>query len=327
MKRILSIDGGGIKGVFPAAFLANLESDLDQPIGRYFDLIAGTSTGGIIALGLALGLSAREILGFYETKGPAIFSQDGAGVSGWFKRTATSVRGTVWGPKHSSAPLQEALIDVLGERRLGDATTRLVIPSWHPLTQKVYIFKTPHDERLKTDYKELAVDVAMSTAAAPTYFRQHFTANEVGLVDGGVWANNPLGLAVVEGIGMLGWAPDDIVALSVGCLENVREYKKAYGAIRYSLDMVDMFMAGQSHGSLGTAHILLGDPHKRKAITRVSQSVPNGFYKMDDTRRISELKDRAFAEAREQRPMVEKLFLSELAEPYTPMHRCQDEAA
>ena len=327
VKRILSIDGGGIKGVFPAAFLANLESDLDQPIGRYFDLIAGTSTGGIIALGLAMGMTARELLSLYEEEGPAIFSQDNPGRFEWLRRLGREANWYFNGPKFSSDPLESALVASLGDRRIAEAQTRLLVPSWHPLTQEVYIFKTPHHSRLKTDYKERAVDVALATAAAPTYFKQHYTANEVGLVDGGVWANNPVGLAVVEAVGVLGWPADELQVLSVGCLDDVREYKKAYGAIRFSLDMVDMFMAGQSHGSLGTAHILLGDPHRRKALHRVSQPVPHGFYKMDDTRRISELKDRAFAEARKQKPIVEKYFLATPAEPFKPLYRCQNEEA
>ena len=73
MRRILSIDGGGIKGVFPAAFLATLEDSFGGSVGRFFDLIVGTSTGGIIAIGLGLGLSAKEILWFYEEHGPTIF--------------------------------------------------------------------------------------------------------------------------------------------------------------------------------------------------------------------------------------------------------------
>src|SRR5947199_10647188 len=73
--KILSLDGGGIRGVFPAAFLAKLEEHLDKPIGSYFDLIAGTSTGGIIAIGLGLGLSAKDILRLYEEQGPVIFDQ------------------------------------------------------------------------------------------------------------------------------------------------------------------------------------------------------------------------------------------------------------
>ena len=72
-KRILAIDGGGIKGVFPTSVLATLEDSTGENIANYFDLIVGTSTGGIIALGLGLGLSAKEILAFYEESGPLIF--------------------------------------------------------------------------------------------------------------------------------------------------------------------------------------------------------------------------------------------------------------
>ena len=72
-RRILAIDGGGIKGVFPASFLATVEDSIGNNVADYFDLIVGTSTGGIITLGLGLGLSAQEILAFYEESGPRIF--------------------------------------------------------------------------------------------------------------------------------------------------------------------------------------------------------------------------------------------------------------
>ena len=93
--RILSLDGGGIRGVFPAAFLAKLEEHLNAPIGSYFDLIAGTSTGGIIAIGLGLGLSAKDILKLYEEQGPAIFDQH-HGRCANFIRTAVA-RGVALG--------------------------------------------------------------------------------------------------------------------------------------------------------------------------------------------------------------------------------------
>ncbi len=321
MKRILTIDGGGIRGTFPAAFLANLEKDLEQPIGRYFDLISGTSTGGIIAIGLALGMSAAEILKLYEDKGPAIFAQTRSGLPAWL---AGSYRFGKWflrGPKYSTAPLHEALIEAFGERRLGEARTRLMIPAWHPKTQGVYIFKTAHHPRFQTDYKELAVDAAMATAASPTYFAQHMTANDVGLVDGGLWANNPTGIAVVEAISTLGWPADDLKVLSIGCLEDIKVVRKAYGAARLAPQLASLFMAGQSHGSLGIAHILTGDPHKRKAIYRISQPVPDGFYALDNTRRIRGLKDRAFAEARTQKPILQPEFFSEPAEEFVPAYR------
>jgi predicted acylesterase/phospholipase RssA len=103
MKRILCIDGGGIKGTQPAAFLAQLEDDLDAPIGRYFDLIAGTSTGGILAIGLALGIRAKKLLELYENRGPMIFGQGDN--KGWAGRKSRDARAALrhWvKPKHQA---------------------------------------------------------------------------------------------------------------------------------------------------------------------------------------------------------------------------------
>ena len=196
-----------------------------------------------------------------------------------------------------------------------------MIPAWHPKTQGVYIFKTAHHPRLKTDYKELAVDAAMATAAAPTYFTQHLTANDVGLIDGGLWANNPTGIAVVEAIATLGWPAQDLKVLSIGCLEDIKVVGEAYGAARLAPQLASLFMAGQSHGSLGIAHILTGDPHERRAIFRISQPAPDGFYALDNTRRIRDLKDRAFAEARIQRPILQPEFFGAPAEEFVPEYR------
>ena len=98
MKRILSIDGGGIKGVFPAAFLAKLEEEIDGEIWEYFDLITGTSTGGIIAIGLSLGVSASEISDLYQEKGPAIFSQQQSIVPLFGRKALRKVKWITWGP-------------------------------------------------------------------------------------------------------------------------------------------------------------------------------------------------------------------------------------
>jgi patatin-like phospholipase/acyl hydrolase len=182
--RILSLDGGGIRGVFPAAFLARLEEHLEHPIGRYFDLIAGTSTGGIIAIGLGLGLSAGDILKLYVEQGPAIFDQEHGAVENWVR---AKVRGMahLFVTKHSSEPLRRALEGVLGRRRLGESRTRLVIPAWHPVLERVYIYKTAHHPRLETDYRQPAIDAAMATAAAPTFLKRYMTESAVELVADG----------------------------------------------------------------------------------------------------------------------------------------------
>src|SRR5579859_6685327 len=159
IHRILTIDGGGIAGTYPAAVLAELETHLPLAIGRYFDLIVGTSTGGIIAIGLAMGLKASEILALYEEHGPAIFGQHRGPLINWLLHKVRSAKGLI-SSKHDTAHLRDALERILGDRRIGDATTRLVVPSWSPARQSVYIYKTAHHERLRSDYKERAVNVA-----------------------------------------------------------------------------------------------------------------------------------------------------------------------
>ena len=213
--KILSLDGGGIRGVFPAAFLAKLEEQVGAPVGSYFDLIAGTSTGGVIAIGLGLGLPAGEILRLYEEQGPAIFDQGHGPVEDWVRQRVRGVRH-LFSSKYSSTSLREALAGILGQRQFGESRARLLIPAWHPMLERVYIYKTAHHPRLETDYKGLALDAAMATAAAPAFLKPHVTRKSIELVDGGVWANNPIGAATVEAVGLLNWPAVRLKILSVG---------------------------------------------------------------------------------------------------------------
>jgi uncharacterized protein len=317
--KILSLDGGGIRGVFPAAFLAKLEEHIEKPIGSYFDLIAGTSTGGIIAIGLGLGLSAKDILKLYEEQGPAIFDQQ-HGILVNFVRQR--LRGVIhwFGSKYSSEPLHDALAGILGERRLGESRTRLVIPAWHPMLERVYIYKTAHHPRLETDYRARALDAAMATAAAPTFLKPHMTDDAIELVDGGVWANNPIGVATIEAIGMLNWPADSLKILSIGTINDVMAPPRWKGKLPMASSVARLFMAGQSHSALGTAKIVTGDGHDHRAIWRVDQTAPAGRYPMDDAARIAEMKNRGFTEAREQLPELRRHFFDREAEPFVPFH-------
>lgn len=120
--QILSLDGGGIKGLFSAALLAAVEDDLKVRVIDHFDLIAGTSTGGIIAIALGLGLSPREIVQFYMQHGPAIFP----GSSSWHRCLLHWFRS-----KYDASPFEAALKDCFQERRFGESTKRLVIPAYN----------------------------------------------------------------------------------------------------------------------------------------------------------------------------------------------------
>ena len=205
--RILSLDGGGIKGTFTASVLATMEEMSGKSIPEYFDLIVGTSTGGIVALALGLGLPAHQIRDLYVHDGPRIFHA--TGVRGSFRRF-------FWA-KHDSGRLRKALNGEFGARRLGESTTRLVIPSFNVVSGDVHLFKTSHHPRFKRDYLWKVKDVAMATSAAPTYFSIfHHEESGLRLVDGGVWANNPVAVGVNEAIGVLGCTPDGIEVLSIG---------------------------------------------------------------------------------------------------------------
>ena len=114
MRKILAIDGGGVKGVFPASFLATVEETTGARIADYFDLIVGTSTGGLIAIGLGLGIPAARLLSFYESQGPVIFG--GTRVARLLRHIGIS--------KYSAATLRAALERVLDHRRLGEKIGR-----------------------------------------------------------------------------------------------------------------------------------------------------------------------------------------------------------
>lgn len=309
MRRILAIDGGGIKGVVPAAFLATVEETIGRNAGEFFDLIAGTSTGGIIALGLGLGFSSGDVLRLYEEEGPRIFG----GNRVWRMMRRVGLSG------YSGEPLRQALMRRFGERRLGESRTRLVIPSVNLETGEVYIYKTAHHKRFDRDHRKAAVDVALATAAAPTYFPTHRSTEGVPLVDGGMWANNPVGMAVVEAIGVLGWERTDLKVLSLGCTS---EPLSAALGIRYRLGLaywgwkaVDVFMSVQSSASVGTAKILAGSQN----VYRICPQVAKGRFGLADVRDIAGLKGLGYSEARKALPQLEEIFFKEPAEHFVPV--------
>ena len=206
--RILSLDGGGIRGAFTAAYLAEIERQLGSPIADHFDLLAGTSTGAIIAAGLAFRQPAEKIERFYRECGPAIFRRRPPVVKGWKKLVAGLIdailrpRGLDYDglaqSKYESKELKVGLMGVFGEKTLGESGTRLVIPSVDLTRGQTVVFKTPHMPTLFRDRSLRVVDVLLSTTAAPTYFPHSVIFPGSAYIDGGVWANNPSMVAYAE---------------------------------------------------------------------------------------------------------------------------------
>jgi len=310
-KKILCIDGGGIKGVFPASLIATLEESIDGKVSDYFDLIVGTSTGGIIALGLGMGFTGQQVLTFYEKYGSMVFK---GSPLGFLRHFGIS--------KYSNEGLRQALEETFGAKVLGESSKRLVIPSMNLETGEVYIYKTAHHERFQHDYKVKAVDVALSTSAAPTYFPTHMSATGVPLVDGGVWANNPVGMAVVEAIGVLGWSKDDLQVLSIGCTSesmSMKIGKKLPWLLYWAPNLVSVFMASQSSASLGTAQILAGFEN----VTRIDPIVAKGKFGLDVLEGIKSLKGLGHSEARKALPHL-KHFFEQKATKFDPIYKVEN---
>jgi len=308
--QILSLDGGGIKGQFSAAVLAKWEEDLGCEIASHFDLIVGASTGGIIALGLGLGLRPREIVQFYLRQGPSIFP------NGW--TTPYRVARQFVSSKFSPAPLRSSLQDCFGEKLLGHSTKRLAIPSYDLGQGDVRIFKTAHDDRLRRDFKIPAWKVALATSAAPTYFPAFREIEERRLIDGGVWANNPLMLGVVEAMAVLGVPRENIAALSLGTTEPVRlrnDHLDNGGFWQWKTDAADVIMCSQSVAATAQATLLLGD-HK---LLRINTKVPDGVFSLDKL-----TADKLIASASHQSlhtgPEVQRCFLCHVAPQFVPCH-------
>lgn len=154
--RILTIDGGGIRGLFPAAYLAEIERRFlgGASIAKYFDMVAGTSTGGIIALGLATGKTAREISEIYTERGEYIFPRPKplTGLWRWLRSLRTS--------KYDRSLLQSELLRVFGHEVLDNAKTRVVVPSFEGEYGEPFIYKTPHHPDYQKDRHKAFVDIA-----------------------------------------------------------------------------------------------------------------------------------------------------------------------
>lgn len=311
--RILSIDGGGIKGVFPISFLAQIEAALSlQSVASYFDLIAGTSIGGIIALGLGLGLSARSMADFVVDKGPRIFPRQAIPTS--------TLRLLFGGERYKPNYLREALEELFGSKVLADSQVRLLIPAFDATQADIHIYKTAHHARLGMDYSLTALEIAMATSAAPTYFPAYDSKHCVSLVDGGVWANDPVALAVVEGIAVLGWNGDEIDVLSIGCTEETVDFKqKGHGGYFWIRQGIEAAMRGQSRSAQGMARHLTGRDRGLENVFRINPPVGANRFSLDDVSGIGDLRGFAYNQARHALPNLKDRFFGAKAEPFTSM--------
>lgn len=226
--QALALTGGGFRGLFAAQALQCMEEHIDHPIGRHFDISCGTSIGGIVALAVAFEVPMKKVVDVFSDLGATIFPPhtppEGKLRIGW---DLVKHRNK---PRYSSAPLREAIASIFPEDAiLGDALHPVAIPAVNVTEGRPQVFKTRHKPEWHRDLKLKAVDVALATSAAPTFFELAEVSGSL-YSDGGLFANAPDLIAFHEAEHYFGLAADAVRILSIGT--TTKSYSISFNAGR-----------------------------------------------------------------------------------------------
>jgi patatin-like phospholipase/acyl hydrolase len=263
MRRVLSLDGGGIRGIIPALVVAHLERKMGAPASELFDLIVGTSTGGILALALALQdkegrplLAAKSMATLYERHGAEIFER-----SLWRKlRTA----GGLFEEAYSHEALEQILDKYFGDKRMGDCGTPVMVTSYDIERRKTVFLKSWH-----ADHSELlCAEASRATSAAPTYFEPvnlQWAEQSRTLIDGGVFINSPAVSAYAEARKLFPDEPIAMLSLGTGELTRPIPYDEArtWGSALWVMSLLDCMFDGASKAADHQMRLFLGDQYLR----------------------------------------------------------------
>ena len=255
--HILALDGGGARGIYAAQVLARIEQKLGAPIREHVDLIAGTSTGAIIAGAAAVGIPMAEIVNLFKAESPHIFRK-----SGWGSPLFRS--------KYSLRPLERVIRGLIPDQTMGETPTPLIITSSDLSAGGVHVFKSRYLKELGGPYVRdsgvLLSDAILASCAAPIYF-DPVPVGEFLLADGGLWANNPSMIALTEAVSRFERDVRQIHILSVGTGHSQKLYRRSrhWGFITgWGRQKLVAYMLGlQSQASTNMARLLLADRYLR----------------------------------------------------------------
>jgi patatin-like phospholipase/acyl hydrolase len=285
LARLLSIDGGGIRGIIPAIVLAELEHATGKPVAETFDLVAGTSTGGILALALTMraedgapAWSAEQLIALYEEEGTRIFDR-----SVWDKVRSG---GGLTDEKYPPEGMREAFRTYMGEARLSEALTEVMVTAYEIEQRTTFFFKS---SKAREDPREdfLIRDAAQATSSAPTYFEPVRLEREgalpsAALVDGGVFANNPAMCAYAEAL--KGAQGEEVTLVSLGTGELTRplpyDQAKDWGLVEWAKPILDVVFDGVSDATDHHLGQILGPERYFRFQTRLDHASDD----LDDAR-------------------------------------------
>ena len=263
IRRVLSIDGGGIRGIIPALVIAHLEKKARKPASELFDLMVGTSTGGIVALGLSLPgeegsplFHARQMVKLYETHGTEIFEQ-----SLWRKLRTV---GGIFEEAYSHKALEGVLERYFADGTLGDCAVPTMVTSYDIQNRRTVFLKSWHNEHAHLKCSE----AARATSAAPTYFEPamlEWAEQQRTLVDGGVFMNSPSVSAYAEAQKLFPGEPIAMLSLGTGELTRPIPYEEArtWGSALWVMSLLDCMFDGVSKAADHQMRLFLGERYLR----------------------------------------------------------------
>jgi uncharacterized protein len=289
MQKVLSIDGGGIRGIIPAMILAEIEGRTGKRTAEVFGLVAGTSTGGILALGLTKPgqnggpeYSAKKLIDLYETEGGKIFS-----IPVWHRIHST---GGLAEEKYPAKGIEEVALEYFGDVDLAQALTEVLVTAYEIEKRGPWFFKRRHarDQNREGD-NFLMREVARATSAAPTYFEplplEWGPHGKRAFIDGGVHSNNPAMCAYVEAM-KIHPEEKDFLVVSLGTGEPTREMPyeevKGWGLALWAQPILNVVFDGVSDTVDYQLRELLRSEGDDKRYYRFQTKLDPGMHDMDD---------------------------------------------
>lgn len=298
--QILAFDGGGILGLFAACVLSSIEDDLGIEVTNHFDLLAGTSTGGIIALALANGMRPKDIVKFYMDYGKTIFK-------------GGHILKQFYQPKYSNKGLELALKTEFGDKCIADCQKRVLIPTYDIEQNHVIVRKTRHHENFNRDHRVKLWQVAMETTAAPTYFPVFIDEHGCKYIDGALAANNPSLLGIIEAYKFLGVGLDEIHVLNISTMSDIPFYSNKLnngGFIHWGKKITDAFLKAQHEIVYSECRMLIDDRYYR-----IDVKVPANTFKMDKLN-YDTIISYAYNNSKAHTPKLRNNFFKHIAAPY-----------
>jgi patatin-like phospholipase/acyl hydrolase len=280
---ILAIDGGGIRGVFAAQILKRIKEELKINFFEKFDIIAGTSTGSIIAAGLAVDYPIEKIVDLYQKKGNKIFFRNYSDQFNW-KNWKSYFKS-----KYTNKYLKQELSTVFQDKTLSNTKTRLIIPASDISNGNVFVLKSNYDPNFVRDKDIRIADAVLASCSAPTYF-DPYKINKYLLADGGLWANNPSLVALTEALGRgFKISRENIRIISIGTgigkkYYNPKDVNKKWGLKQWGTGLVSTTMNLQSVNVTNIVRFLLDEDN----FLRINFET-NGGIALDDIDSIENL--------------------------------------